>query len=191
MTLTDDLRRSTIEAAANAQWAAFPDFLKLNGDLKDCNRPPTERDFLVLAELHHLHILFLLHRIRSRQSHARSEEYLQVASRMLSLVVQAIINREGLISSENVLAWKVCRRVKAEHCLKSAYLNAGRMLWSSSRWYRCTRAAEPGHSSTISDTCSCTDHSKSMCSRRRNTARKHNPRRRCKLRVAIQCSQGD
>jgi len=175
--VTDDTRCSTIEAAANAQWAALPNFMKLNGDLKDCNRPPTERDFLVLAELHHLHLLFLLHRIRSRQSHARSEEYLQVASRMLSLVVQAIINREGLISSENVLAWKVCGRVMAGYCLQSAYLIAGRMLWSSSRWNHRPRAVEPGHSRTICDTSSCTNHSNPLCSRRRNTAREHNPRR--------------
>jgi len=107
--LTDDTWRSTIEAAAHAQWATFPDFLKLDGDLRDCNRPPIEREFLLNTELHHLQILFLLHRIRSRQSHERSEDYLQVASRMLSLVVQAILIREGIVPSENSLVWKVFR----------------------------------------------------------------------------------
>lgn len=107
--LTDNARGSTLEAAAHAQWATFPDFLKLNGDLRDCTRPPIEREFVLNAELHHLQILFLLHRVRSRQSHERSEDYLQVASRMLSLVVQAILIREGIVPSENSLVWKVFR----------------------------------------------------------------------------------
>lgn len=74
---------------------------------QDCS--PVELDKLLGTKLNYLHVLFLLRQALRRRTSDWDPELNSVAGQMLSLVVEALMLREGLVNSGTSLVWKVCR----------------------------------------------------------------------------------
>ena len=104
---------------ADADWDALPTHFRFEGSLKQSNNSPFERDLLISIRLNYLHISFLLRRLLLRRLSEPDVAIIEVAQRMLHLVVETILLREELANSGTGLDWKVCTRIvlstDAEH----------------------------------------------------------------------------
>lgn len=87
-------------------WQALPPQFRLSGSLKQCNRSPVECDFLASTRLNYLHVHFLL-RFLSLNSLANPDEAIvEVAQKLLALVVETMLFRDNLANSGTSLTWK-------------------------------------------------------------------------------------
>lgn len=98
---------SDIITQAQAQWDAFPERFRLDGPLKYCVQQPVVRDFLVNAKLTHLHVLFLLRMAVTRSRPASDIQLVSISADILSLIVEAILQKDCLVNSGTSLVWKV------------------------------------------------------------------------------------
>jgi hypothetical protein len=98
---------SEIAGRAEAQWQALPAHFRLSGTLKQCIRPPFERDFLASPRLNHLHVQFLLQ--LALLDHLAEPDTLitEISQQILALVVETILLRDDLANSGTGLIWKV------------------------------------------------------------------------------------
>ncbi|CAH0005094.1 unnamed protein product [Clonostachys byssicola] len=104
----DKIRRaSVIKAEADLQWESLPAHFKLEGPMKSQDCSPVELDKLLGTKLNYLHVLFLLRQALRRRTSDWDPELNSVAGQMLSLVVEALMLREGLVNSGTSLVWKV------------------------------------------------------------------------------------
>ncbi|VUC24616.1 unnamed protein product [Clonostachys rosea] len=104
----DKIRRaSLIKAEADLQWESLPAHFKLEGPMKSQDCSPVELDKLLGTKLNYLHVLFLLRQALRRRTSDWDPELNSVAGQMLSLVVEALMLREGLVNSGTSLVWKV------------------------------------------------------------------------------------
>ncbi|OAQ98783.1 hypothetical protein LLEC1_05579, partial [Akanthomyces lecanii] len=96
-----------IHDKATAQWQALPPHFRLESSLKQCNQAPVVRDFILNARLNQLHILFLL-RMAVTRSHPESDaELVSTAAEILTLIVEALMQKDYLVNSGTSLVWKV------------------------------------------------------------------------------------
>lgn len=93
------------------QWSALPARYRLENALKLCDRKPIERDFMVSAKLNHLHVLFLLYLALAEHIADPGPELIAVSSRMISLVVEAVLLRDSLTNSGTGLIWRVSQTI--------------------------------------------------------------------------------
>lgn len=98
---------SLIRDDANLQWSSLPPQFRLETSLKDCNRPPKDRDFLVGTLLNHLHVHFLLHLQLQIRVNEPGPELVSIAARMFTLVIESVLLKDTLAYSGTTLDWKV------------------------------------------------------------------------------------
>lgn len=99
---------SALQTGADAYWEALPAHFHFEGSLKRSNISQFERDFVVSIRLNYLHISFLLERLLLRRLAEPGEAIIDIAQKMLHLVVEAILLREELSNSGTGLDWEVC-----------------------------------------------------------------------------------
>ena len=66
-----------------------------------------ERDFLIGAELNHLHVSFLIEALLPQQQSRPSAALIRICARMLRIVTKAIVLKDHLVNSGTGLIWKV------------------------------------------------------------------------------------
>lgn len=98
---------SAIRDDANLQWSSLPPQFRLETSLKDCIRPPKDRDFLVSTLLNHLHVHFLLHLQLQPRVNEPGPELVSIAARMFTLVIESVLLKDTLAYSGTTLDWKV------------------------------------------------------------------------------------
>ena len=101
------MNHRNIRATAHGHWRNLPEHYRLEGRLNTCDEPPAVRDFVLGARLDHLHVLFLLALALARPHPEDSLELVTIAADMLSLVVEAIMQKGTLVTSGTSLVWKV------------------------------------------------------------------------------------
>ncbi|KAK8150906.1 hypothetical protein G3M48_004586 [Beauveria asiatica] len=92
---------------AHAQWQALPPHFRLESSLKQCNQAPIVRDFILNARLNQLHILFLLRMAVARSRPESDGELVSIAAEILTLIVEALMQKDYLVNSNTSLVWKV------------------------------------------------------------------------------------
>lgn len=96
---------------AEEHWSALPERFRVSGGNPDHLITPFERDFLISLQLNHLHVMFLLRRLLLDRLSEPDGPLIEIAQRMLALVVEAILTRDELANSGTKLSWKVsCRQ---------------------------------------------------------------------------------
>lgn len=105
--LTWIINHRDIRDRANAQWHALPPHFRLESSLKHCNQTPVIRDFILNARLNHLHVLFLLRMAVTRSRPETDPELVSTAAEILTLVVEALMQKDYLVNSGTSLVWKV------------------------------------------------------------------------------------
>ncbi|KAF2437233.1 hypothetical protein P171DRAFT_373867 [Karstenula rhodostoma CBS 690.94] len=100
-------RANLIRDDADLQWSSLPPHFRLETTLKECTRPPIERDFLVSTLLNHLHVHFLLHLQLQVRVNDPGPQLVAIAARMFSLAIESILLKDFLAYSGTTLDWKV------------------------------------------------------------------------------------
>lgn len=95
---------------AEEQWSALPERFRSVDSISDRTITPFERDFLISLQLNHLHVMFLLRRVLLDRLSEPDGPLIEIAQKMLALVVEAILTRDELTNSGTTLSWKVSRR---------------------------------------------------------------------------------
>lgn len=95
---------------AEQQWSALPERFRAVDSISDRTITPFERDFLISLQLNHLHVMFLLRRVLLDRLSEPDGPLIEIAQKMLALVVEAILTRDELTNSGTTLSWKVSRR---------------------------------------------------------------------------------
>ncbi|KAF2149359.1 hypothetical protein K461DRAFT_246077 [Myriangium duriaei CBS 260.36] len=98
---------ATLQAQAEANWVAFPEHLRLEGQLMAFHRHPLQLDFMVSARLNHLHVLYLLRSALANRRPETDVTLVAISAEMVALTVEAILHRQHLINSGTSLVWKV------------------------------------------------------------------------------------
>lgn len=96
-----------IHDKAQAQWLALPPHFRLESSLKQCNQAPVVRDFILNARLNQLHILFLLRMAVTRSRPESDPALVSTAAEILTLIVEALMQKDYLVNSGTSLVWKV------------------------------------------------------------------------------------
>lgn len=68
---------------------------------------PFERDFMFSIHLNHLHVKLLLRRLTLKRQSEPNGDVVEIAQKMLSLVVDIVLTRDELANSGTNLSWKV------------------------------------------------------------------------------------
>ncbi|KAH8421601.1 ATP adenylyltransferase, partial [Colletotrichum scovillei] len=95
-----------LEKSAEEQWRVLPDRFRFD------QRPPNsatpfERDFMFSIHLNHLHVKLLLRRLTLKRQSEPNGDVVEIAQKMLSLVVDIVLTRDELANSGTNLSWKV------------------------------------------------------------------------------------
>lgn len=150
--------RSQLEESADEQWRALPDRLRIE------QRPPNhatpfERDFLFSICLNHLHVKLLLRRLSLAHQSEPDGAVVEIAQKMLSLVVDVVLTRDELANSGTNLSWKVSHLaivpllVMLNNC-------QGCSLRATRSWHGTPRNGKPAGSPGLGcDTCKATTRS--------------------------------
>lgn len=85
----------------------MPPHFRLESSLKQCNQAPVVRDFILNARLNQLHILFLLRMAVTRSQPESDAELVSTAAEILTLIVEALMQKDYLVNSGTSLVWKV------------------------------------------------------------------------------------
>lgn len=93
---------------ADAQWKSLPAHFRVQDGLRNHSHSPFQRDFMASIRLNHLHVSFLLCRLRWDRLSEPNASLIEVAIEMLKLVVGLVLLREELSNSGTNLPWKVC-----------------------------------------------------------------------------------
>ncbi|KAK9413679.1 hypothetical protein SUNI508_11760 [Seiridium unicorne] len=102
-----DRNAGAIQADAERHWSSLPLEFRLEGPLRLCNQPPVIRDFMLSARLNHLHVLFLLRLALSHQKPQSDPGLIKVSAEILTLIAEALMQKDQLVNSGISLVWKV------------------------------------------------------------------------------------
>ncbi|KAF4883836.1 hypothetical protein CGCF415_v013930 [Colletotrichum fructicola] len=95
-----------LDRTADEQWRALPDGFRI-GRRPPNHAGPFERDFLFSICLNHLHVKLLLRRLMLSRQSEPDGAVVEIAQKMLSLVVDIVLSRDELANSGTNLSWKV------------------------------------------------------------------------------------
>ncbi|KAK1493545.1 hypothetical protein CABS01_11714 [Colletotrichum abscissum] len=95
-----------LEKSTEEQWRALPDRFRFDQRPPN-NATPFERDFLFSVHLNHLHVNLLLRRLTLKRQSEPDGAVIEIALKMLSLVVDIVLTRDELANSGTNLSWKV------------------------------------------------------------------------------------